>query len=190
MSKPRLLRFYLLCLAALVLACAWPEWAVFLPPLLFFPGQSGCFCCAADCQGCVSGTASGQLQIDIDSINNNSCGNCTAYNGTWVASRVSHATACLWEYEDTTIDICGASSLDGMKVSASTSGVGTITLFVAASRPGTLVPILYSDSETFANTYGSNRDCSAFSAEAVAHLAHGGPGPDCSGTPTCEVTSL
>jgi hypothetical protein len=101
MNKPRLVRFWLLCLAAVVLACAYPEWAICLPPLLFFPGQAGCFCCAGGCTGCNVGTQPGSYQVVIAGVTDDACGDCEQLNDTFVVTftgQSGSSNQCTYEY--------------------------------------------------------------------------------------------
>src|SRR5262245_41742326 len=83
--KVQIVRFTLLCFAAMLAAWWWPElWLGFIP-IAFFPGESGCFCCVGECTGCQSGTDTHQQQVVLPStIINSGCSNCAAYRGTWV----------------------------------------------------------------------------------------------------------
>ena len=190
-------RFWLLCIACLAAACYWPDATIGLMPIAYFTGQAGCFCCPADCTGCESGTANGQLQIDLDSIANHGCTNCTLYNATWVVTRDTSFPNCTWTYDDSSIQVCGTNPPlpPGLRIIAYFTGTGPYVLNVEPLRLGGSFPFSYGASEIFRKSYSPASDCSAFSSESIPHIAHtgtgfGGVSPDCSGSPTCAVSSI
>jgi hypothetical protein len=170
MSKPRLVRFYLLCLAALALACAYPEWAVCLPPLLFFPGQAGCFCCApaAACSKC-SGTTPSEYLVEIAGVVEGTCGVCASLNASYVLAFTSDSGGvCNWD----------------LVVSPTICNIDSV--FVDHSAfPFTGTTVSVSDSGANGWGYAKSRvfafDCNT-SAEDI-------PFSGVQGSPTCDATS-
>jgi len=194
-GKVHLVRFWLFCLTVLGAMLVVPD-AAWLLPIAYFTGQAGCFCCDS-CDGCQTGTASGDLQIELDNITNHGCSACIEYNATWIVAPDATAAFCTWIYEDTSIQVCGTNPPigPGLRVIAFFSGSGPFLLNVLAQRNTGTFPQVYGSSEQFQESYDPAPDCSAFSSESIAHTAHAGTGfggtsPDCAGTPTCLVTSL
>lgn len=195
-----ILRFWLFALAWILTLLLVPEahWALW--PVIFFPGQSGCFCCTAVCTGCDSGTAPAQMQADVAGEVSDGCSNCEAYNASWVMDFTQTAGLpvcgggdpagiCYWVYRDSsTGPICGGDT--GVCIEFQTNGPfagNGMTANVRRRVDGD--PNGDSVSSTWSETGPASRDCSAFSAEDITFSNHSGPF-DCQGTPTFKVTSL
>lgn len=171
--KVQIVRFWLLCFAALVVACLWPHWAILLPPILFFPGQAGCFCCGSVCPFCSSGTPS-QYEVAVALLADELCTDCTDLNGTYV---VTKKFDCYWEY---IIDpeVC---TFDRIFVNIQPTG-GSV--FVESRFEGITNSERFKDS----GTVGSSIDCllSSYNLPPTS-----GIGTQCDNTgATCVVTAL
>lgn len=93
-----IVRFWLLCLAAVAVAVAWPE-SMMIWPVAFFTGQAGCFCCPTACSACTAGTAltPAQYQVEVSGMANDNCTDCAALDGTYIVDYFGMSGGdCFW----------------------------------------------------------------------------------------------
>lgn len=188
MNKPRILRFWLLVIAAIVWAivCRDPMWA--LCPILFFPGQSGCFCCGGICTNCDAGTFTASYEVTIAGVADDACGDCEQINDTFVLTYTEQAGAplfaCTYEYIFDP-DICTYTQLWLFIANEFPSGV-VVECYAADTHP-------LNTSETENLKFrkvigGTSTDC-GFSALDLNIKSR--VGDDCTNaSATCTVTAL
>lgn len=80
--KARIVRFYLLLAAMLLLGLWEPAWWFGLMPIAFF--QGGCPCCGITCTCCDPTSTSATFQVDIGGFTNDTCTVCASYNGSFL----------------------------------------------------------------------------------------------------------
>lgn len=92
----RITRLLLLCIAALVLSYASPEFGLSLCCYGIIVCPQCCGCKYTDCPRCLNGEVACDMQVVMDGITNGS-GNCTGINGTYLCETYSlPSTACRW----------------------------------------------------------------------------------------------
>ncbi len=102
----RIVRFWSLIVMSLAFVLWHPEWSIMLPPLLYFPGQAGCFCCAGcSCIRCESGTTPCSFQAVIQDVADGTCASCDFWNGTFALDEfaevgIAGQAVCQWTYSD------------------------------------------------------------------------------------------
>lgn len=81
--KVQIVRFWLFVALALTWMLLASDPSFGLIPVLFFPGQAGCFCCAgSDCPSLCT-VSLDQVTIVLAGVANGTCSNCTGFNGTY-----------------------------------------------------------------------------------------------------------
>ncbi len=94
-----IIRFYLACIVALIVAAYSPAWGMLLLGT-GFGWWKGCGCCSTCCPDCDSGSPShSQYQIVITGVaNGGGCLSCTNLNATFTVSCDSALGTCVWDY--------------------------------------------------------------------------------------------
>ena len=109
--KVQIVRFWLFVALALawMLLASDPSFA--LIPVLFFPGQAGCFCCAASvasCNCCDVGTTQLEYEVTITGISDlSTCSECATINDTFIVTQ-DPGSSCTWRYTFSP-ELCGLS---------------------------------------------------------------------------------
>jgi hypothetical protein len=176
-----ILRFYLLCLVAMLCAVVWPEFGVGLWPVAFlFPS---CTCC-----GCIHCTSTpSQMQLDIagitGTVNAGQCSSaaCTALNGTWVLDLVGGGD-CRWTLGD---NYCTAIQCLIVEVN---TGIPNYDVKAGWHSDCTGLSVFFNFA-TLSHT-PTAPDCSAFSSLAINTSSAGSTNCDPMDTSTFTVTAL
>lgn len=181
--KVQIVRFWLVCIAALACLCLIRDPAFALIPVLFFPGQAGCFCCAgaADCIACTVGTTHLTYEVVISGVADGSCGDCESLNATYVVSQDVPISNCHFAYIFSP-DICLYSKIDLQISTAVLLGFRAQVAIRPVPDNGNSFGAVSSDF--------SQADCH-FSGHVVDSQIQVDPTDDCDGTAmTCTVTAL
>lgn len=107
--KAALLRFYLACLGALLLAWLWPEFGIALWAIL--PCPDCCGPCVVSCSRCLNSEANCEYEVTVTGVTAHAgCAqaNCTLWNATHLLTFTADSGGvCLWQG---VTSICGATA--------------------------------------------------------------------------------
>ena len=176
-----ILRFWLWCVVALALMVWRPE-PLWLAVPLFFPGQAGCFCCAAAgvCTYCSGSTYPPIIKLVVSGVVNGTCSDCAAFNAEWLIPEFGSGANCNWLYDETDIPCDGPA--DNIQV------VFSLVLgFVFAA-----VSFRYSSTDEmgFSGSPGTNpTDCSDFTGNNSYTPGSGGTFCDATAA-TCSLENV
>lgn len=180
-----MIRIVLLIVAAIIAWLVMPDPCWGMLPVLYFTGQSGCFCCTVPaCGNCQSGTTSASYEITIAGIVDDTCGDCESANATFVVAQT--ASPCIWSYL-LDPDICAYTQVT-MQVGVDLVSGVFIDVWISNTYPYTFPFPTEAVQWRQDGISGAPIDCqlSSFSVSL-----EGPVGTDCDGSAaTCEVSAV